>query len=493
MKKVSLFLILSFLGFISCDNTDDDSSFFSKAVIQFDSTHLRFNENGVEQLIRLSLNKPALQSGSVQINVDTDQASRFTTQPAAVGGAIQLPVAKGQTFAMLKVIPVDNVVSDGNLDVELALVNATEGLQLGGRATLSVTLEDNDTAIPFETTASFVVAEGKMTESTQQGQSFVIQFGKALEAAGSVELTLASAEALYNTHYTTTPAAVNGKIVLQPALGAQNVSVVINPVDNSIFNGDLDVTLTISGTSGSIKAGGNLTQLVSITDDELENMPKGYAIGAGLWSLKKTYEYDELGRTSKVHIESATPGTNNHTETFFYDALGRIERINSYPEIDKVFHWTDGRISKSQNIEFGIVKQYTEYDYDAMGNVSGTATYYKQLDGTYKMGLFIMNLYFTDGNIFKTMVYSPVDNTEELALVSTTTYDGYINSENPFPMVEILPNLKTQTKLPTSYRIESGGQDILYRLTYEFDEEGLVSKRHATYGSQVETAAYFYY
>lgn len=485
--------MLSFLGFISCDNTDEDSLLFSKTIIQFDSTDLQLNENDGEQLIRLSLNKPALQSGSVQVKVETDQASRFVTRPATVNGTIEISIIPGQSFATFKVTPVDNTTSDGNLDVEFSLLSASDGFQLGNRTQLSATLVDNDTTVPFETTANFAAAEGRINENNADGQPLFIQFAKALETEGGIEISLSSQKAIYNTHFITTPPAINGKITLHPALGSPSISVLINPINNAVITGDMEVTLTISGTSGSIKTGDNAIQLISITDDELYNKPKGYAIGAGLWSLKKTYEYDEMGRVFKVHIEGATPAADNHTDTYFYDSQGRIERINSYPEIEKVFHWTDGRISKSENIEFGIVKQYTEYDYDPMGNVSGIANYYKQPDGSYKMGLLITNLYFTDGNIYKSMVYSTVGDTEEHVLVSTTTYDGYLDSENPFPIVDILPNLKTQSRLPSTYRIETNGHDILYRLTYKFGENGLVSKRYATYGTQVETATYFYY
>jgi hypothetical protein len=68
-----------------------------------------------------------------------------------------------------------------------------------------------------------------------------------------------------------------------------------------------------------------------------------------------------------------------------------------------------------------------------------------------------------------------------------------MDAANPFPMVEILPTVKTQTKLPTVYRVEENGLDILYNVSYEFRSDGLVGKRLATSTSDNEVVAYNYY
>ena len=102
-------------------------------------------------------------------------------------------------------------------------------------------------------------------------------------------------------------------------------------------------------------------------------------------------------------------------------------------------------------------------------------------------------LYFTDGNLYKQFSYAPSPNGEEPILLSTRTYEGYIDSANPFPMVEILPTVKTQSKLPSSFRVEEGGVDLAYNLSYEFGNDGLLKKRTARSAQATEVAVYIYY
>jgi len=60
-------------------------------------------------------------------------------------------------------------------------------------------------------------------------------------------------------------------------------------------------------------------------------------------------------------------------------------------------------------------------------------------------------------------------------------------------MVEILPTVKTQPKLPSSFRAEENGVDLIYNLTYEFGNDGLVKKRIASSAQATEVAVYSYY
>ena len=84
--------------------------------------------------------------------------------------------------------------------------------------------------------------------------------------------------------------------------------------------------LQITGTTGSIIKGSELTQVVSIVDDELIDKPKGYEVSGGGWSLKKIYEYDELGRIKYVHIEKSTPATSINKETYIYDTTAGFKK-----------------------------------------------------------------------------------------------------------------------------------------------------------------------
>lgn len=80
---------------------------------------------------------------------------------------------------------------------------------------------------------------------------------------------------------------------------------------------------------------------------------------------------------------------------------------------------------------------------------------------------------------------------ENVSLISTVTYENYLDIENPFPL-EILPNFNSQPKLPGTYREEANGNNFLFNFTYEFDSQGRPLKRTASSdkGSEVTTYSY---
>ena len=240
-------------------------------------------------------------------------------------------------------------------------------------------------------------------------------------------------------------------MVIAPEIAVTSFKVI--PIDNSIITGEYEIEFNISQTSSNIKKGTNLKEKFKISDDELSKMPKGYEIGAGPWGMKETQEYDTLGRISKIHIENASPGKSTRTETYYYNAAGQLKKINLYPGIDELFTWQDGRIIKSEKIKHGVVESYIDYAYDDHGNVSGTVSYYLHDDGKFSMGAQFSYLYFIDGNLYKAFSFTASENGQEPILLETRTYDGYIDSPNPFPMVEILPTVQSQTRLSLVYKV----------------------------------------
>jgi hypothetical protein len=463
--------------------------------IAFESDRVAVREDKVHEIIKLLFDAASRIDGTVTLSIGDADQERFITEPAAVNGLISLNILKGQELATVKITPVNNSTFDGNTEIVLAISTLSDGFRFGAKKSLTVTLVDDEgpVTLPAEPIVNFVPAEGKISEFDQEGQTLTIQLSEALQSEGSIEITVESANADYDTHFVTIPAIVGGKITLNPSVGVRVTSVTIVPINNTLITGDFEISLTIANTSGPIKMGTALTEIVTISDDELINKPKGYEVTAGSWGLKKIYEYDVSGRISKVHIEKSTPAKSTHTETYFYNASGQVERINTYPQINTVFTWTIDRITKSETVDNGVVKAYTDYDYDVQGNVSGTANYYRQVDGQYKLGSLIVYLYSSDGNLYKSLYYLPTEGTDDYTLISTRTYEGYIAAENPFPMVDILPTVKTQNKLPSSYRVQENGVDLLYAFSYEFRNDGLVSKRTSTNAQTSETAAYLYY
>lgn len=493
MKNITQLLFASIvMGMISCHTHDEFLSPHQEVTVDFDSTLVTVLENEDEEIIQLSFNRITTKNGVLILAIPDATQSRFTTEPPISNGQIILTVGQNQESATLKIKPVNNSLSDGNLEFTVSVTSTTAGFTVGARNSVSMNLQDDEAPVQGkEVTANFIQATSTVAENGIAG-TCSITFSEKLTGPGSVEISLASTTAVYGIHYTTIPVATNGKIILLPAIGESKTNLTIIPVDNSTLAGELKITLAITGTSGAILKGSELNHSIIITDDELTNRPKGYESSGGSWELKKTFEYDAMGRVKYVNLETSTPTTSRHTETYFYNGDGTILKINTYPQIDRLFTWANERITKSETIDHGLVKAYIDYDYDIQGNVSGTANYFRQPDGQFKLGFITIYLYFVDGNLYKSQTYIP-DGSDELLLISTRTYDQYLDAENPFPMVDILPTVKTQTKLPSVYIVEENGVTLTYTLTYEFREDGLVSKRFASRANTTETTHYLYY
>ena len=233
---------------------------------------------------------------------------------------------------------------------------------------------------------------------------------------------------------------------------------------------------------------------VQITDDELSGLPKGYETSGGGWGMKKTYEYNSKGNIARVLWENYTPNVSTGIHTYYYNDVDQLIRVNTDPGHDIKYRWENGKITKQEKVRDGVVRSYSEYGYDDHGNVGSYRTFYLQPDGTFSLSDVTLLLYYPDVNLYKKIVYYPTPNSdEELVEISETTFDSYLDADNPFPMVEVLPNMKTQKKLPSTYRHKANGHDLLYNLSYEFRPDGKVGKRTAIRGTITDIAVYHYY
>lgn len=474
-------------GFFGCEPELENAAPLP-TTIQFETTQLEVNENESEKTVSLRFDRPASRDGQVVLEFDSISSRLKTSYPLAAR-KMYINIARAQEEIIVKLMPSNNAIVDGDLSIRLKINSVSPGFAIGNRKQLGVVLLDDDVAQqPLKTQIDFALPSSFVTENGST-HDVSIHFSRPLAGAGSFEIQLQSNEARYGEHYRTEPVADEGKIVLSPAVGVTSAVIKIIPIDNALRSGNIKLLLAINNPTGAIMAGDRLTHEVELRDDEWMGLPKGYAIGGAL-GLAKTYTYDAMGRIESVLVKS---GVSERNEKYYYDAAGRITRINSYPTIDTYFIWDGNRIVRSERVENNIVKAYTEYDYDVQGNVSGTANYFLQPDGEMKLAFVIVYLYFTDNNLYKALYYYPGEGEDDFTLFSTRTYDNYIDKANPFPMVDILPTVKTQNKLPGTFRIQENGHDLLYTLDYEFLEDGRVRKRFARNGNQVEVADYFYY
>tara|TARA_R110000823_G_scaffold295431_4_gene414966 strand:+ start:186527 stop:188032 length:1506 start_codon:yes stop_codon:yes gene_type:complete len=492
MKKSHRYFIpfLMFSLILTSCNEDDMDPVTDPVIVQFSTVETSFAENAESQSIAISFSKPANDDGTISLSIDGGTSENYTTVPASMNGLISLPVAKGASTATIQLVPVDNSVVNESITLTIKLKTVTTGFEIGTQNEFKAIITDDESPESVVSEANFISQNATLIETNETGLELQIHFSKPLVQEGQVIISYQSIKAT-EQHFRTEPALENGKLTLYAALNSSTVSFKVFPINNSIITGELEVMFRVDNTSGSITKGTNLMESVKISDDELTGKPKGYQTEGGSWGLKETIEYNERGDIYKVLIEKSTPAYSAHTETYYYDAQHRIERISQYENIDVLYTWHNNEISKSEEVNNGIVTKYTLYDYDNYGNVSGTANYSRKDNSDYRLDFTILYLYFLDGNLYKKMMYTP-QNGEDV-LVKTETFEHYTDGENPFPMVKILPNKNAQKKLPLSYQLEEGGANLSYTFSYEFRTDGLAEKRIASGGNVSETALYFYY
>ena len=479
------FAITVMAGLIAC-NDDENEGSPNPIAVEFGEDQT-LSENIGATTVSISFDKPAHTTGTIEVKVTTDQQNTFTSTPAAVDGLISIVVEEGDENASFTITPTNNTVLDGNKSVLFDIEDLTEGFEKGVKNQLEITIFDDEAP-------SSVFFPGETIEVKENVSGSVeVTLGFSAPAPGAGQVVIKLGDSYEPGYFTTDPEIQNGKITLNVEQGVSEVKFRINAINNEVINGNKQVLFQISEVQGAIEKGTALDFLVNVIDDELIGKPKSYHNVGGNWSDKRTFEYDESGRIKKIFWEPATPFVRSGVYTYYYAENGLIEKINRYPNHDEFFIQEDGKIVRSETIDWGVKKSYSIFDYDDAGNLGGQAIYYRQPDGSFMLGSVFLYLNDLDGNIYKKLAYSSVNGSEEeLNLISTTTYNSYYNTSNPFPMFEVIPTVVSQSKLPGSYQYEGNGSNLYYNLSYEFNEQGMPTKRYVS-GAGIEQTTYEYY
>lgn len=498
MKNTSTGLIVMaiVLIFLSCDNDplEPEGNNSTKVTVKFEIPAREILENGSPQMVFVKLDKPAPNDFNLVITPGNHFGQNLSSVPSIENGLINVPIVKGQTSASLKLIPLDNTQQDGHRVIELKIDPLQNPFIAGTLSTLKVTIKDNETTPALESLANFIPRNLTLDETHTTWMEYQVHFSEAVANDSEIKITFSSEKGVHGVDYTSQPLAVDNAISLPVSAGSRVISFFVRPLNNANITGELKIRMTISETSAPIKKGHILEETLIVRDDELKGKPRGYEVTAGQEIQKKFYEYNADGRISKVDWETYTSFYRRGTDTYYYTENGQLERINKAPGRDVLYHWENGQIVKSDDIREGVMVYYHEYDYDDAGHIQGVVTYYREDDGSFTKGPFTVYLYHTDGNLYKSLSYQENHNPgEEPYLLSTRTYENYIDGVNLFPMTEVLPTIAMQTKLATIYRVQESGLDQTYHLTYEFRPDGLPEKRIATSPGSMQTAVYHYY
>lgn len=494
MKTLFPKILLGLLGvaLISCDDEIDKPFLAQQISIQFNHEQESIPENdGSGLTVSLLLNNPAHTNGEVTLKIKDNAWQRIQTVPAHTAGVLKLLVAKGVNQLQFSLKAIDNTAVDGNIEAQISIEPSAAFLP-GERNTLIVTIQDDDSPAAAQSIANFIQHNETMSESNSETMEYKISLSQAVAADSKIIIDVNAAA---TDRFVTNPQTVNGKITLLATAGTSELSFTLNAINNAVLTGHTEIVFSIHTTEGAIVKGTQLSQKLTINDDELAGKLKSYETTAESGE-RRTYEYDSKGRIAKVLRETLAPhNPTTTTDTYFYDEQDRVVKINKHLGRDLVYNWVNNRIERVDVFQDNVLIQYANYSYDVNGNADGVEPFYKQQDGSFKRGIFSVHLYFTDGNIYKTLTYNDVPGSDEPALISTRTYDNYLDIAAPVTMVEILPSVTTQKNLAGTYRIETPEQgiDLTYSLTYEFRPDGKPSKRTASAPGDTQITQYNYY
>lgn len=483
-------LMLAILGMAMLTACEDDESSVvtpnAPVSVQFGS-NISIPENEAAKEVVLTFSRDAIKDGIIVLDVTTEFGDSFTTMPAVEDGEIALEVSKGESDVSFSIQPTDNTLVDAARTATFSIKEVSDGFKTGTKTTLDLNITDNEVP-PSEIFASFAVEADSMMENASGEMTLRINLTEPAPAGARVIIEQ-TGERLY---FSTFPAAnENNQITVLFGEGADYATFTFRPYDNNRLFGHKSATFKILATDGALAPGEKDEQSVKIIDDELYGKAKSFESFGGSWSAKHTYEYDEDGRISKVHWENRTPGLREGAYTYTYAENGLIANVNHHEYKDVRYIQENGMIVRSETIQSGELRAYSVYDYDPAGNVGGRADYWKQPSGEFLMTDIYVYLHYDNGDLYKTLNYKPDANGGEPELFSEQTYEEYMGVNNPFPLMELLPNINSQLHWPVTYQVVDPNQNQSFRFNYQTNDQGQIIRRTVAGLSDVTHYSYY--
>lgn len=222
--------------------------------IQFLQEQYQATENGTGTTVEIGLqNKPVI-AGRVSVKLQSNTAeygTDYVTQPEAINGTILLPVTSGSEKVSLTIVPVNNDVRNIARELNMVISQEESTFKPEGKIQSKVIIADDETY----SLASFHETQASIFENAATGYTVLVDIEPAAVAAGFIDIALASANAVYGEHYSTMPAAENGKLRIPVQAGNGSVSFVMFGADNLHVNARRKVSITLDNTSENIRQG----------------------------------------------------------------------------------------------------------------------------------------------------------------------------------------------------------------------------------------------
>lgn len=137
-----LVLTLGTVGFLGSCKEDPE---LPDNLVEFESDALGITDSETELNVNITLFREASADAEIALQFETiglTYGTDFTTEPAATGNTIVVPVVKGATSASFKVKKVDGVLFDGDEQLVATITTVPTSLVLGEKLTLTLTFDE---------------------------------------------------------------------------------------------------------------------------------------------------------------------------------------------------------------------------------------------------------------------------------------------------------------------------------------------------------------
>jgi Ca2+-binding RTX toxin-like protein len=226
--------------------------------IAFANNAYSVNENGTASITLVrNGNVDAEVSATVTLSNGTATATAdYTNTPIAVTFAV------GETSQTITVPIVDDSKFELNETINLALTNLSSGVALGTQNTATLTIVDNDVALPG--TLQFSTTNFRVSEDGTAIAAVTVTRTGGSDGAISATISLTNGTATAGSDYTNAPIAVAF------ADGETSKTITVPILDDAFTEATETINLSLGNVTGGAAIGSRNTATLSIVDDEVQ-------------------------------------------------------------------------------------------------------------------------------------------------------------------------------------------------------------------------------
>jgi ribosomal protein L35AE/L33A len=296
---------------------------------QLQLSNATYNVNENAGTVTITVNRVNGSTGAISVNYATANGTA-TAGSDYTSASGTLNFADAETSKTFTVTITDDAVFEGNETFTVTLSNPTGGSTLGSPTTGTVTIVDNESAQPGQfqfSSATYSVSEN--------GGSIVITVQRVSGSDGAVSVNYATSNgtATAGSDYASASGTLNF------ANGETSKTFTVNITDDSVFEGDETVNLTLTSPTGGATLGSPSTAVLTINEDETPQPGQFQFSNA-------TYNVNENGGTVTITLNRVN-GSDGPVGVNYATANGSANSGSDYTSASGTLNFANGETSKT--------------------------------------------------------------------------------------------------------------------------------------------------